>query len=200
CDQVYYDTSVGTTGSCFFEASAYLAKKCGDTLLKSVYREKALAPNFDIKASFEAYLDTADKRVNEIILPLGGMDEANAKAVSEAIRTLKQNAFSVENYNAAAKAVASAEMSDNAREAILKDINAAAKLYLVSDKTIELGDVSDTPVESEPETSEEISFEPVSEEEHGKKNNYTPVIIGCIAAALAAVIAAAVVIIKKKGK
>lgn len=200
-DQVYYDTSVGTTGSCFFEASAYLAKKCGDTLLKSVYREKALAPNFDIKASFEAYLDTADKRVKEIILPLGGMDEANAKTVSEAIRTLKQNGFSVENYNACAKAVASAEMSDNAREAILKDINAAAKLYLVSDKTIELGDVSDTPVESEPETSDASdASEEASAEEHGEKKNYTPVIIGCIAAALAAVIAAAVVIIKKKGK
>ena len=109
--QAREDQSYRTYGEYFFEAKAFLAAKAPEALATTVYREKALAPFLDPDASVKALLSYMAQRIDNVILPLEGMSDAEADAVKAALST-------------AGEAVASGVIEPSALEALRTAINA----------------------------------------------------------------------------
>ncbi len=149
--QASYDNQVNTDGSVFFEASAYLKELTGESLLKGVYRNKAITPTFDIEKGAKAQIEYAKSRINEIILPLGGVSaDEGAKiiaALDELAATCTADEFSTEKYNAVKTAIEGSKAKDAAKTRMLTDLKYSVKSYTVLNKELDLSDVPELPDE-----------------------------------------------------
>ncbi len=147
--QASFNTSVYTDGSVYFEATAYLNKSVGEHLANGVYRNKAIAPAFDIKATGIAQLDYMKERINNILIPLGGITEDGGKKVIAAIdafcATLTDNGYGSSEYDALVAAVNSSDGDDTAKSRMLSDAAIAVKAYKVKGKTVDTSTVPDMP-------------------------------------------------------
>lgn len=98
-------SSINAEGSVFFEAKAFLSK-C-ELLTSTLYRNRALSPTYDEKTSVLLLAQQAEKRIDEAILPLGGMTDTEAQAVKTELK----------------KVIASA--NNGLTEQVITDINSA---------------------------------------------------------------------------
>ncbi len=80
---------LGTYGEAYFESTAYLKEKTGDVLQASIYRTQALVPFADPDASIVRCLSYMDERIENILLPFGGISQAEADALLAATGNAK---------------------------------------------------------------------------------------------------------------
>ncbi len=207
-EQANFNTAAAADGSVYFSSYQYLRKETGKLLLKGVYRNQAITPTLDIKKATIAKINYAKDRINNIILPLGGIDEEGAKAI---VAALDELAASVENgyvlndqkyafdpllhYNVK-KAIDDANASANAWTRMNEDLTSIIKAYSVQskagDETI-LRILSDEEVEPFIEEVEKWQASLNETEEPEKKNKFlVPILVasGCALVALFSVIGA----------
>lgn len=123
-NQSIEDNLYGAYGDCFFEGSAYLKDKAGEALLETVYRNDAMTPFLDREAALKETLNYMQGRIDDILLPLKGITNAEAEALTSAIAAAKE---SVADYR-----IASVELA-NLRSAIAAVKNDKARLALEGD-------------------------------------------------------------------
>ncbi len=216
--QASYNTSVLADGSVYFEASAYNKKNTGEHLLKGVYRNKAITPTFDILEGAKAQAEYMKGRINDIIVPLGGLTEDNAKTVIAAIdaftATLTAEGFDADKYQALSTAIAEANGEKGVAERLTSDLKAIVKAYTVANKELDLSDVPDIPenpdYSEKPDdeskggesTASEAESEADSDESDAaaKKTNGGQIVIVIICAIVIIGCAVTVILVSKKGK
>lgn len=89
--QAAEDNMNGAYGDCFFEGSAYLKDMAGPALQETVYRNDAIAPFSDPDASIKACLDYMKGRINDVLVPFGGLTAEEAESFGEMIDGLKES-------------------------------------------------------------------------------------------------------------
>lgn len=217
-EQASFNTSVYTDGSVYFEATAYTKKGVGELLANGVYRNKAIAPAFDIKLTGQTQLNYMKERITNILIPLGGISEDGAKTVATAIdtlyATLTDSDFGIDEYKALVDAVKASDADDTAKSRMLSDAAIAIKGYTVKNKSIDTSDVPEIPdnpdfsdnsdvdndksdVANEDEDNSAVTSESDSDKDTKKK--VWPIVLG-VAGAVAAAGVAAFFILKKKKK
>ncbi len=72
-------------GTAIFEYESMMASGYGDSLIKSVYRNKAIAPDKDIQKSSSLLLQELSRKIQEIYVPHNGMSAKNASKYAEDI-------------------------------------------------------------------------------------------------------------------
>lgn len=217
-EQASFNTSVYTDGSVYFEATAYTKKGVGELLANGVYRNKAIAPAFDIKLTAQAQLDYMKERITNILIPLGGVTEDSAKTVASAIdalyATLTDSDFGSSEYDALIAAVNASDADDTAKGRMLSDAALAVKGYKIKNKSVDTSDVPEIPENSDfadnsdaddsktdNASKDEDNSEVVSDVDSntGSKKKVWPIVLG-VAGAVAAAGVAALLIFKKKKK
>ena len=216
--QANYNTSVYTDGSVYFESTAYINKEVGEFLANGVYRNKAIAPAFDIKATAKAQIEFMKERIEKILIPLGGVTESQGNSIistaDDFVNSLKDDSYDSAKYDALVSAING--VGDKvAKERMTKDLALAVKGYKVMGKTVDSSDVPDLPEisESDKDTSDNTSGDNDASqdgtdssdknesdqdgESDGNKSKVLPIILG-IVGALAAVSAGIFVFLKKK--
>ncbi len=177
--QARENTSYGAYGECYFEAKAYLADQVASAAKQTVYRNDAIPMFLDKTASVKALLQYMNGRVDDVILPLGGMTEAEATAVKEAIAAAE--AGDTEAWTALYEAIDS--LTDaQAKQVLLADLGRAQRVVRVMNKS------TDTPVINAGDSGHKIR---------------TPLgwlALGAAAAAVAAVVTAVILCRPKKKK
>ncbi len=111
--QAIDDNEIGAYGEFYFEAAAYLSDRVYDTSVNSVYRNEAIAPFIDPDASIVESLRYMQGRIDDVLVPLQGVTEAEAQSLTEAI-------------NAAIDSVADAAIDETALTALKTVIDALA--------------------------------------------------------------------------
>lgn len=121
--QAREDNALGAYGDFYFEAQTYLRDKVYTTSQNSVYRREALAPFADPDKSVAACLDYMQGRIDDVLLPLDGVNEAEAEALKTALtnakNTVKDGAIAKTELGDLRRAINALE---NARaQSVLKD-------------------------------------------------------------------------------
>ncbi len=129
--QARENNSYGAYGECYFEAKAYLADQVAPLAKQTVYRNEAMPLFLDTSASVAATLDYMSGRIDEIILPLGGMTEAEATAVKAAIAAAKEagNEKALSKLQDAVSSVA----NEQAKQVLSKDLERAVRIVRMAD-------------------------------------------------------------------
>lgn len=184
--QAREDNSYGAYGDFYFEAATYLGDHAGDALMQTVYRNEAIPPFLDRAASITACLDYMQGRIDDILLPLNGVTEAEATALSEAITTLKDTvdgARMASDRLALLQTAIDAVANEQAREVLKADLYRAQRItYVTQGRTTVWSSAEDSTVPLD-------------------SNDYTLWIVLSIAAAVViAAVITAVVMARKKAK
>lgn len=133
--QAREDNSYGTYGDFYFEAFSYLGDHAGDALKATVYRNDALAPFLDRAASIRACLTYMQGRIDDILLPLGGVTEAEATTLKDAIVALQDTVdgsrFSSDKLALLENAI-EAVANEQAREVLTSDLYRARRITFVT--------------------------------------------------------------------
>ncbi len=74
----------GAYGECFFEADAYFYKHLPPAVMQTAYRRAAISPLRDIPSSIGALLSFMKERIDAVIVPQGGMTDAEVTAFKTA--------------------------------------------------------------------------------------------------------------------
>jgi len=170
--QAAEDNEYGAYGDCYFEASAYLKDKAGEALLKSVYRNDALAPFLDRDASIKECLSYMQGHIEEVLVPFGGVSEEEASvlkaALEDAIEHTADSRIASQQLTALRDAV-KAVANTKARKALDADLLRAERIIittyqvsrdeLVDELTKPEGDRVFPPETSDDEVSDEVSKE-----------------------------------------
>ena len=228
--QAIEDNQLGAFGDCYFEATTYLADNAGEALMSTVYRNDALAPFLDRDASIKAILSYMTGRLDDILLPLGGVTEEEAQTLRSAL----------ENASAAVSdgRVAPAELialrdaisslgTAQAKARLTEDLLYAERIMCATYKVnrdelsgdlerpedepytppvVDEGDDSSAPTSEDPAESDGESVDENSEdgasEDSSKDSGSNLLIILCVVLGVAAValISVAVVLLKRKKK
>ncbi|MBQ4316665.1 MAG: family 10 glycosylhydrolase [Clostridia bacterium] len=180
--QASYNTSVYTDGSVYFEATAYINKEVGEHLANGVYRNKAIAPAFDIKATAKAQIEYMKDRIKNVIIPLDGVAEAEGNKIISAadafLTTLTDDGYGTNEYDAVLSAIKNSNADKVAIERMTKDLSLAVKGYKVKGKTVDTSNVPEVPdvsdildtSESEEDKSSSGSDENSSENSSSENN------------------------------
>ena len=89
--QAAEDNLNGAYGDCFFEGSAYLKDKAGPALLETVYRNPAITPFADPDLAIKTNLDYMKGRINDVLVPYGGITAEEGDTLTGMIDTLKES-------------------------------------------------------------------------------------------------------------
>lgn len=169
--QASFSNSANTDGATFFEATAYLNKFVGEYLLQGVYRNRAITPTIDVKKAAIAQTEYAKGRINDILIPQGGISSANgAKVISafdELAASFTDEGFDSEKYNAVKTAIEDSKAKDGAKTRMLSDLLFTVKGYTVLNKELDLSDLPEIPeisMPSEDEVSDESADTSLPEE------------------------------------
>lgn len=164
--QACRDNDLSAMGEIYFEASAYLADKAGAALLQNAYKNAAIPPFLDRDASIKASLAYMNDHIKDVILPLGGMTEAEANAVIAASEAAAESVadakIAPEKLSALHEAI-SAVKKTLAKRALNADLYRAEQISCITYKVTksELGKELTKPEPTE--TSEESTDAPVEE-------------------------------------
>ncbi len=207
--QANFNTSIYCDGSVYFEASTYLKESTGEFLKNGVYRNEAITPTFDVEKGAKGQLEYAKKRISDIIIPAGGIDEAKGNEILSAIdalvATVTAEGYDTDKYNAVIDLINASGADNAAIGRMLSDMKISVKAYSVLNKEFDKSNVPELPIdpdyagseaESEPADSEIEESEPVTEKQ-GKSD--TLIIVIAIAVIVIAIGVAAFVLTKKKG-
>lgn len=88
--QTRENPTYGAYGECYFEADAYFYKHLPPALMQTAYRREAMSPFFDMSAAVCTALEFMLERVDKVIVPQGGMSDADVTAVKAATETVVQ--------------------------------------------------------------------------------------------------------------
>ncbi len=213
--QAIEDTQYGTYGDAFFEASAYLKDQAGPALLQSVYRNDAITPFLDSEAAIKAGLAYMDGRIEEILLPLEGLSEAEAQTLRTAIQAATDSvqeslipAQPLLSLREAIRAVENEQAKARLEEDLLRIERIICTVYKVSREALtgnlelptpepepEVSDPTESAASSEESTSETQSA--VDSESNGA-GSLLPWIIGLSILAVALIAVAVVLLVRKK--
>ncbi len=183
--QAAEDNEYGAYGDCYFEASAYLKDKAGEALLQSVYRNEALAPFRDRNASIKECLNYMQGRIDDVLVPFGGVSEDEATvlktAISDAIANTSDSRIAAAQLSALRDAI-EAVANTKARKVLDADLLRAERIIittyqvdrdaLVEELTMPEGDRVFPPETSDDVSEEESTVESVPEGE--SKDNSEP--------------------------
>ena len=122
--QCIEDNLYGAYGDCFFEGSAYLKDKTGPALLDTVYRNPAITPYRDPDLAIKTALDYMKGRINDVLVPFGGITSQEGESLAGMIDGLKESV---------AEGKMDGEMLKDFHLAIKKITNKKAKEALESD-------------------------------------------------------------------
>lgn len=183
-------------GAAYFEYLSFLSHGSNTFLKETAYKEAALSPTLNAKEAAKAQIDFIVRRINQAILPNGGMDASKANAVLEKLFALKEN-LSAENTAAAVSDI-EALISGEKCESILKGDLAKLKKIVTLSKDAQKAEykpVDKTKDTSETSTVSESSAENSESTENSNSNTWIWIVLGVV------IIAAVIVIIlitKKK--
>lgn len=215
--QAIEDNQLGAFGDCYFESSTYLKDNAGAALLQNVYRNEALAPFLDRDASIKASLDYMLGRLDDVLLPLEGVTEAEAQALRGALENaagaISDSRIAPDSLTSLRDAIASIE-NEQAKKALEKDLLYAERImcttYKVNREAL-TGELSlpegepytPPPVEEEPSSDPDAQDSTDSEGENseptGSGSVYWAIILSIVLSVLAvAVVVVAVVLLRKK--
>lgn len=218
--QAIEDNQLGAFGDCYFEAAGYLKDNSGAALMQNVYRNDALAPYLDRDASIKAILSYMDGRLNDVLLPLGGVTEEEAgslkTALGNASAAVADGRIAPDALTALRDAVAALENAQ-AKARLEEDLLYAERIMCATYKVgrNELsGDLkrpegepyTPPPAEDEDDSSAPASEEPVESGDASsgasKSSGSTLWIVLCAVLGVAAVVlvTVAVVMLKRKKK
>ncbi len=199
-----------TNGSAYFESSYYLKKGTGKYLKEGVFRNNAVTPTSDLKASAKTALQYAIDRVNKVFIPLDAINENDAKSLVDALAAFSDS-LGDKDYDDAklgelGKIINKLDMTPKARVRLDEDLAFAMKGYDIANKEdAELigAPVVPAPDESEPESvADDSSVEPTEDEDDDgdkKDDSKTGIIIYiAIGMAVLALIAIAVIFFTRK--
>ena len=131
--QARENNTYGAYGECYFEAKAYLADQVAPLAKQTVYRNDAMPLFLDPSASVAAVLDYMNGRIDEIILPLGGMTEKEATAVKKAIVAAKTTGDE-KTFQKLRKAISSLA-NEQAKQVLSKDLERAERIVRTANGT-----------------------------------------------------------------
>ncbi len=187
----------GADGTVYFEASSFLKKGTGSVLLNSIYRNRAITPTLDKTAAIKASLEYAIGRIDDVIIPLEGIDQSKAESIKSLINAIIADADGendlTQGFEALITEVNTVE-NENAQSAMLKDLLYARKIANVANRVPDRIDVSRGESEDEsPDASGESS-------DDASKESDFPWIIVIVAAVVLIIAAGGVLFARKKNK
>lgn len=218
--QAIEDNQLGAFGDCYFEAAGYLKDNAGAALMQNVYRNEALAPYLDRDASIKAILAYMTGRLNDILLPLGGVSEAEAQSLKTALENasaaVQDSRIAPDALSALRSAIASLENAQ-AKARLEEDLLYAERIMCASYKvnrdalTGELELPEGEPYTPPPAEDKGDSSAPASEEptESGDESNDSAkssgstlwiVLCAVLGVAAVALVSVAGVLLKRKKK
>ncbi len=158
--QAREDNAYGAYGDCYFEAMTYLADQVPAVVKKTVYRNEAMAPFLDPDASLRVSLEYMIGRIDDCIVPLGGMTEAEATAIKAAVtaakETIADGRLSANSWMSL-REVISAIQNTAAKEVLRGDLYRAERIVCVG-YHLSTDEITD---EKAYVTAEEGSFSPL---------------------------------------
>ncbi len=132
--QAREDNLYGAYGDCYFEANTYMSDQVPAAVKKTVYREEAITPFLDMDDAVETALNYLIDRIDQIIVPLGGMSAAEADAVKDAAEDAQDSAedgmIGERELKALYKAITNVN-NEQARDALLGDLYRAEQIACV---------------------------------------------------------------------
>lgn len=217
--QAIEDNQLGAFGDCYFEASAYLKDNAGAALLQNVYRKEALAPYLDRDASLKAILAYMTGRLDDVLLPLGGVTEEEAQslrtALEDASGAVGDSRIAAAQLTALREAIAALE-NKQAKARLEEDLLYAERIMcatykvnrdaLTGELTLPEGEPYTPPPEKPDESSEPDEQTTTDEESIPTSGEKTAgsivlvVILSVLGVVAAALIAVAVVLVVRKKK
>ena len=171
--QACRDNDLNAMGEIYFEASAYLADKAGAALLQGCYKNAAIPPFLDRDASIKASLEYMNNHIRDVIVPLGGMTQAEADAViaasEAAAASVKDAKIAPEQLHALHEAISAVEKSLPKR-ALNADLYRAEQITCITYK-VNKSELEKEITKPEPtETSEESEDEPADVSETSEES------------------------------
>lgn len=221
--QAIEDNQLGAFGDCYFEATTYLGDNAGAALMSTVYRNDALAPYLDRDASLKAILAYMTGRLDDILLPLGGVTEEEAQSLrsaldnasaavsdsriaSDALTALRDAIDSLYNAQARARLTEDLRYAERIMCATYK-VNSdkltddpklpEAEPYTPPPAEDDEGDDSSSPASEDPAESGEDSSD---ESSGGSGSTIWVILCGILGVAAVALVTVAVVLLKRKKK
>ncbi len=153
-EQTEYCQSEKADGVAFFESSVYLSKGVGTLLQTGVFRDTAVTPMADIKSAAKTALAHAVSRINNVMLPLGGVTEYDAIQLTNAINafsdTLGDDDYDDAELAELNEAITTCALSSTVKTRIEADIAYALKGYDISTKPSFTGELVLPEPEPEP--------------------------------------------------
>lgn len=220
--QAMEDNQLGAFGDCYFEASAYLKDNAGAALLKTIYRNEALAPYLDPDASIKEILSYMSGRVDDVLLPLGGVTEAEAqslqKAIKDALDSVADKRIAAAQLTSLRDAIAALE-NKQAKARLEEDLRFAERIScavykvnleaLTGELTLPEGEEyipPEEPDEESTDSTDSTDSEPVAEETSPTAEQTSPistlliVILSVLSVIAVALVTVAIVLIVRKKK
>ncbi|HBL83947.1 MAG: hypothetical protein A2Y17_03940 [Clostridiales bacterium GWF2_38_85] len=202
-------------GLVFFDYSLY--KNYLQNIAETLYKNKAITPSHNAKAAVIALLSEARARINDLILPAGGITQEQANELTDLITafdaaletstlsacstladSLYAKADTLETTDQAAKTTILSDTAFIKKIAYLSNDNARAE-YIAKNPIIVTEPVDEeSQMESTPESETEISDVSEIESTPGEKSDFPFATMGIIATVV--IIAAAIVIVLTKRK
>lgn len=172
----------GADGVMFFEASTYLSKDTAKYLVSSgAFRNRAITPTLDRTSALTAALDYAVSRINDIILPLGGMTASQAEGLKQKLETLKGDISTATDsaLTAAGEDILNS-LGDTAAETAVKgDINYFLRIVSnISRTDVSNTDIPDTGIDESDVNDFENSYNESVNAEESKNNQNAPTVSG----------------------
>jgi hypothetical protein len=213
-NQAVYNNSVAADGSVYFEATAYLNKGTGEYLLKGVYRNRAITPTFDTMKAAKAQIEACKDRINNVIVPLGGISEEGAKTVIAELDKLSASftdkGYDKSVYDGLNELLINSNMMSDAAARVKDDVRLALKCYNIDGKVsdtsnapelpgVDIGDVSkgdDNAHDVENSVDSNSSDVSVEADSDGIPSWIWAVVVAVVV--IIAAVVAAIVILKKK--
>lgn len=184
-------------GAAYFEYLSYLSHGSGRFLKETAYKAGALSPMLNAAEAAKAQIDFIVRRINEAVLPNGGIDNAKAQTAVEKLAALKDN-LTAENTAAAVSDI-EALIAGEKCEAVLK--SDLAKLKKIVTLSKDKQKAAYTPADKSKDTSEtsavsEISSESAENTKNGGDTIWLWIALGAVV--IAAAVAIFLIIRKKK--
>ncbi|MGI6717185.1 MAG: glycoside hydrolase family 10 protein [Eubacteriales bacterium] len=192
-------------GIAFFEYNAYVSHGTGEFMKKYAYYNSAYSPTLNAGQAASALLEFIEKRLNDVIIPLGGLDEEKAEEVKHLLISINDADTAAKTAEQIRKIVA----GEKAEQVINEDLDRLIKIFNLSKDTekqeyLEKKNNDESSLEeSEEESAAESSIDGTTEEtsKNNEKADKSKALLYIIAGVIAAgLIAAAVIFIIRKNK
>lgn len=123
------DSRYQADGIAYFEYFTYLSHGYADFLKTNAYREEAITPTLDASAAADAQVDFMIRRINDVILPLGGITKEKADSIIALLKNAVLDSENIATLNEQLEAEISGIAGENA---IKSDLAKLTKIVIMS--------------------------------------------------------------------